>query len=190
MFFFTISDHVPPAEQLGAINCVMPLTIRTVQPNDWPSILTIQDECYHALEPESLAVLQDKVKRAPTSCWVATSHGEVLGYLLCHPWPHASPPPLDTPLPSMTEAEIFYLHDLAIASKARGMGAGMALLDRALSYATANGFSKAALVAVQNAPAFWQKQGFNETPCPKSLDEYGSGARYMTRRLHDSVNAF
>ena len=73
----------------------------------------------------------------------------------------------------------FYLHDLAVSRQARGKGIGQRLLATALAFATDEGFEHAGLVAVQDAPAFWRKQGFKPASTQKSLAEYGEGATYM-----------
>ena len=80
----------------------------------------------------------------------------------------------------------FYLHDLAVSSKARGLGVGQRLLARALAFASRAGYRHAGLVAVQDAPAFWRKQGFVPADTGKSLVEYGDGAVYMRLPLADS----
>lgn len=155
------------------------IKIRTIRPLDWPAIMTIQSECYHQLEPEPLEVMSNKAELAPACCWVAERQGKVLGYLLCHPWRAHCPPPLSQPLQPLTDHEEFYLHDLAVSGEARGLGVGQRLLATALAFASDEGYQHAGLVAVQDAPAFWRKQGFVPARTPKSLEEYGEGAVYM-----------
>ena len=89
------------------------------------------------------------------------------------------PPPLSVPMQVLAGDEEFYLHDLAISNKARGLGVGQRLLATALDYASREGYEHAGLVAVQDAPAFWQKAGFMPSPTSKPLGEYGEGAVYM-----------
>ena len=155
------------------------IKIRTIRPLDWPAIMTIQSEFYHQLEPEPLEVMSNKAQLAPACCWVAERQGRVLGYLLCHPWRAHQPPPLSVPMKALAGHDEFYLHDLAVSSKARGLGVGQRLLARALAFASHAGYRHAGLVAVQDAPAFWRKQGFVPARTPKSLEEYGEGAVYM-----------
>ncbi|ATP90461.1 GNAT family N-acetyltransferase [Aeromonas caviae] len=162
------------------------ITIRTIRTPDWPAIMAIQHECYHQFEPEPLEVMQNKTELAPASCWVAERQGKVLGYLLCHPWRAHQPPPLSVPMKALAGHDEFYLHDLAVSSKARGLGVGQRLLARALAFASHAGYRHAGLVAVQDAPAFWRKQGFVPADTGKSLVEYGDGAVYMRLPLADS----
>ncbi len=155
------------------------IKIRTIRALDWPAIMAIQSECYHQLEPEPLEVMSNKAELAPACCWVAERQGRVLGYLLCHPWCAHQPPPLSVPMTALAGHEEFYLHDLAVSDQARGLGVGQRLLATALDFASREGYRHAGLVAVQDAPAFWRKQGFVPARTPKSLEEYGEGAVYM-----------
>lgn len=163
------------------------LKIRTIRALDWPAIMAIQHECYHLFDPEPLEVMQNKSELAPDCCWVAERQGKVLGYLLCHPWRAHQPPPLSVPMQRLAGNEEFYLHDLAVAGAARGIGVGQRLLATALAFASEEGFEHAGLVAVQDAPAFWHKQGFVPAATRKSLEEYGEGAVYMRLPLAEPV---
>ncbi|MGB6189995.1 MAG: N-acetyltransferase [Aeromonas molluscorum] len=167
----------------------MSIQIRPVSPEDWPQIMAIQAECYHQLSPEPLSVMRNKAELAPQSCWVGEVRGVVLGYLLCHPWRTHQPPPLSQPMMALAGEEEFYLHDLAVSARARGQGMGQALLDQALSHASRSGYTRLGLVAVQDAPAFWLRQGFTPAHTLKSLAEYGDGALYMERRINDGPSA-
>ncbi|MEW7865308.1 GNAT family N-acetyltransferase [Aeromonas diversa] len=162
----------------------MPVSIRTIRYGDWSAIMHIQAQCYHELVPEPLHILQQKVGLSPQTCWVAERGGQVLGYLLCHPWHYGPPPSLSCPIGEMTRDEIFYLHDLAIADEARGLGVGQRLVDTALDHAKEDGYDEVALIAVQDAPAYWRRHGFVATPTSKSLAEYGEDAEFMKLKLN------
>ncbi|WP_349922008.1 GNAT family N-acetyltransferase [Aeromonas veronii] len=155
------------------------INIRAIRAPDWPAIMKIQHECYHQFDPEPLDVMQNKSELAPACCWVAERQGKVLGYLLCHPWRARRPPPLSVAMQRLAGDEEFYLHDLAVSGEARGIGVGQRLLATALAFASEEGFAHAGLVAVQDAPAFWRKQGFLPAATDKCLAEYGEGAVYM-----------
>ncbi|MCS3459931.1 GNAT family N-acetyltransferase [Aeromonas sp. BIGb0445] len=161
----------------------MSIQIRPITPEDWPQIMAIQAECYRQLAPEPLSVMRNKAELAPQCCWVGEIKGAVLGYLLCHPWHAHQPPSLSVPMAALTGDEEFYLHDLAVSTRARGLGLGQALLDQALRHASHSGYARLGLVAVQDAPAFWLRQGFAPAQSRKSLAEYGDGALYMERLL-------
>ena len=163
------------------------INIRAIRALDWPAIMRIQHECYHQFDPEPLEVMSNKAELAPECCWVAEHQGKVLGYLLCHPWRARRPPPLSVTMPGLAGSEEFYLHDLAVAGEARGIGVGQRLLATALAFASEEGFEHAGLVAVQDAPTFWRKQGFVPATTDKSLAEYGEGAVYMRLPLTEPV---
>ena len=138
------------------------ITIRTIRTPDWPAIMAIQHECYHQFEPEPLEVMQNKTELAPASCWVAERQGKVLGYLLCHPWRAHQPPPLSVPMKALAGHDEFYLHDLAVSSKARGLGVGQRLLARALAFASHAGYRHAGLVRFRMPPPSGASRGL----CP------------------------
>ncbi|MFM4717725.1 GNAT family N-acetyltransferase [Aeromonas bivalvium] len=161
----------------------MSIQIRSISPQDWPQIMAIQAECYHQLTPEPLSVMSNKAELAPDCCWVAEYQGRVRGYLLCHPWCANQPPPLSVTMTALAGAQEFYLHDLAVSAEVRGMGVGQRLLATALTFASNKGYQHAGLVAVQDAPTFWRKQGFVPSATTKSLAEYGEGAVYMRLSL-------
>lgn len=145
--------------------------------------MRIQAQCYHDVTPEPLPILQQKAQLSPDTCWVAERSGEVLGYLLCHPWHHGHPPSLSRPIEQLDGDDLFYMHDLAISDRARGLGVGQRLIDTALSHAREDGYNEVALIAVQDAPAYWRRQGFVASPTGKCLAEYGQDAQFMKLRL-------
>ena len=68
--------------------------------------------------------------------------------------------PLDGIAPA---ADVFYVHDLAVARRCRGSGTGRLLATRLLDGARAAGFRRAELVSVQGSAPFWEKFGFRAT---------------------------
>jgi GNAT superfamily N-acetyltransferase len=68
---------------------------------------------------------------------------------------------LRTPLAAVpAEADVFYVHDVAVASRCRGRGIGRLLATRLLDLARSEGFTRAELVSVQGSAGFWEKFGF------------------------------
>ena len=168
----------------------MSVKVRVIEEGDWEMIMVIQEASYFLFEPESLDVMQDKAAMAGECCWVAESEGAVVGYLLCHPWPAFSAPPLGQRLPRpslQTESSTleFYMHDLAVHPSQRGRSVATKLIRTALTWARAQGYLHASLVAVQDAPSFWLKHGFQAASCSKPLDQYGKDASYMRLSLSD-----
>lgn len=60
--------------------------IREMRRNDLPFIMRIQQCCYHAIVPESQAVMVSKLTIGPGCCFVCEEGNQVVGYLLGHPW--------------------------------------------------------------------------------------------------------
>lgn len=57
-------------------------------------------------------------------------------------------------------ADVFYIHDVAVAPRCQGRGLGRQLATRLLDLARANGFTRAELVSVQGSESFWRTFGF------------------------------
>jgi GNAT superfamily N-acetyltransferase len=70
---------------------------------------------------------------------------------------------LGSPLASVPEdADIFYVHDVAVAARCRGKGLGRLLAERLLDVGRARGFTRGELVSVQGSAPFWERFGFGE----------------------------
>lgn len=68
---------------------------------------------------------------------------------------------LRTPLAAVAaEADVFYVHDVAVALRCRGRGIGRLLAARLLGLARSEGLTRAELVSVQGSAPFWEKFGF------------------------------
>lgn len=132
-------------------------------------------------------VLAEKLLLYPDGAWLCESGGTACGYLLSHPWPAQTVPPLDAPLGAIPpDVGTYYLHDLALLPAARGLGAAGAIVRTALAHAAAAGFRTASLVAVNDSRAFWELRGFAVAEVPDlaaKLAAYEPDACYMTRNL-------
>lgn len=134
-------------------------------------------ECFaerQALVPEGCFVLSDEA-------------GSVRGYLMAYPWRRNSAPPLDSLIGAVPEeADVVYLHDLALHPETRGGGYTRLIVERLAEQAKAAGWREIALVAVNEATAFWERNGFgvqNPPGMAEKLASYGADARYMIRAL-------
>jgi ribosomal protein S18 acetylase RimI-like enzyme len=68
---------------------------------------------------------------------------------------------LGSPLAALPpHADMFYVHDVAVARRCRGRGIGHELASRLLAVARAGGFRRAELVSVQGSAPFWKRFGF------------------------------
>lgn len=125
---------------------------------------------------------------APEGCFVLSGDdGAVRGYLMAYPWRRDAAPPLDSLIGAIpADAEVIYLHDLAVHPDTRGGGHTRTIVERLAEQARAAGWPAIALVAVNEATAFWERNGFMvQTPpgMAEKLASYGDDARYMVRPL-------
>ena len=67
----------------------------------------------------------ERVRLYPSGCFIYKSADRPCGYILSHPWVRNSPTPLNALLGQIPgDARTYYLHDLALLPKVRGLGAG------------------------------------------------------------------
>lgn len=160
------------------------MLLRTIQLIDWPCIMAIQNECYHAFPTESMEVMQSKWHISPNSCFVIENNNQVQGYCLAHPWQIKEPPALNQLIDSLPDTvNTLYIHDLALSSTIQGQGAGVKLLNQCKLFAKTHHFDHLSLVAVQGAEQFWYKQGFIEQLTDKSLQSYCNSPKFMVLSL-------
>jgi GNAT superfamily N-acetyltransferase len=145
----------------------------------WPDIQRLQAEVYHQVEPENTETLRSKWLASPASCFVARQGEAVLAYLLAHGWDSEAPPKLFQPIEPATEGRFLFLHDLAVSTRASGLGVGRKMVDRLLAVARQRRFSQIRLVAVQGSVPFWQKMGFEPVPGVRPSRSYGDDATLM-----------
>ena len=155
---------------------------------DLPVIMAAAAEV-HPDYPEGEAVFTERLALHPAGCLVLAGGDGIGGYVLSHPWRFGQVPALDSLLGALPEdADIYYIHDLALLPLARGGGAASACVHRLAAHARAAGFARMALVAVGNSAGFWQRQDFREAhdeALARKLASYDSAARYMIRDLKD-----
>lgn len=157
-----------------------PLTER-----DLAAVTAIQNSVFDPLYRETQDVLGSRLAIAPTCCWGAFRDGELLAYILSHPWPAGSPPPIGQPLAPPPAGDNWFIHDLACAPEARGLRLAQGLVRCAADSASKLGLVRGDLIAVQGAWSFWEKVGYapaetlSEALAAK-VAAYGPDARYMT----------
>jgi len=165
----------------------MTASIRRLHADDLEAILQIQAAAYPELA-ESPAAIADRLLQAPNWCWGAEHNGVLSAYLLTHPWRQPEPPLWNTALPLLpAQSACLYIHDLALASMARGSGVATRLIGAVLQRARHARFTEAQLIAVQGSQTFWQRQGFQPTQAQGKLADtlasYGADTQMMWRRL-------
>jgi len=137
---------------------------------------------------EGRACFDNRLRLHPSGCFVlADEAGAVRGYLVAYPWRAGEAPALNTLVEALpADADLVYLHDLALHPRVRGQGWSRPAVERLAADARAAGWPALALVAVNDAAPFWARHGFavEESPAlARKLAGYGPGARYMVRPL-------
>jgi ribosomal protein S18 acetylase RimI-like enzyme len=159
---------------------------RQMYPADIPAILAIQEEAY-PWHQEDRAIFEDRLALYPQGCLALELDGELVGYILSHPWHADDPPSLDSKLGKLPDRPgTYYLHDLALLKSAYGKGHGARVVRHLAETAGAMDYKSMSLIAVNQSVPFWQKHGFVPRPLASlaaKLTSYGEGAVYMTRPL-------
>lgn len=137
---------------------------------------------------EGRACFANRLALHPTGCFVlADEVGAVRGYMVAYPWRAGEAPALNTLVDDLpADADLLYLHDLALHPDVRGRGWSRPAVERLADDAREAGWPALALVAVNDAAPFWARHGFavEESPAmTRKLASYGPGARYMVRPL-------
>ncbi|MBU1385475.1 MAG: GNAT family N-acetyltransferase [Alphaproteobacteria bacterium] len=131
---------------------------------------------------------ENRLALHPEGCFVlAGRDGAAKGYLVAYPWREGHAPALNTLIETIpADADVLYLHDLALHPDARGGGWTGSIIEELARSAKAAGWPAVALVAVNDAAPFWEGRGFTVVETPEmaaKLAGYGPDARYMIRRL-------
>jgi len=123
----------------------------------------------------------------PGGCFVLAGDEGPKGYLVAYPWRSNDTPALNTRIEAIPDdADLMYLHDLALHPEARGGGWSRPIVERLAENAVRDGWQALALVAVNEAAPFWERHGFvvvESAAMRAKLASYGPDARYMIRRL-------
>ncbi len=162
----------------------MPLAWRTMTPADLGRVAEIAAIGFPD-HFEGRDCFENRLALNPAGCFVlATSEG-LEGYLVAYPWRAEAAPALNTLIEAIPdEASVLYLHDLALTPAVRGQGWSKPAVKAVVDLAGAGGWTRIALVAVNDAVNFWRGHGFEVRDTPEmaaKLASYGSDARYMTR---------
>lgn len=159
--------------------------LRPLTHADLSAAVEIQNAVYLPLYRESAPILGSRITTAPTCCWGAFEDDNLAAYILSHPWPAGSPPAIGETLTAGPRGDNWFIHDLAISPKARGLGLGRALVARGARSARELGLIRADLIAVQGAANFWGRFGFappEHMPpgVAAKVAAYGPDAHYLT----------
>lgn len=163
--------------------------IRKMLLEDLDAVIQIQALAYSDDFLESPQVFARKLQLAPEFCWVAQQIDQVLGYLFSHPWADHLPPALHSPLDTLpSPSYLWFIHDMAIAPVARGLGLASRLYQIAQQTAFEHQLQESLLVAMPGVDAFWSNHGYqkatelNQQQLLK-LAQYGPGSQLMYRKM-------
>ena len=171
----------------GAERALPQLVWRPMRPGDIDAVVEIARLSFPD-HFEARACFENRLALYPRGCFVlADGDAPAQGYLIAYPWRADGAPPLNTVIEGLpTDPAVLYLHDLALHPETRGGGLTRAVIERLAEQATEDGWPAVALVAVNDAVAFWSRHGFVEQTASgmaAKLASYGPDARYMVRRL-------
>lgn len=158
-------------------------TWRQLSVSDIAGVLRVADEIHPDL-PEGDFVFTERVKLFPDGCLALIDGDEVCGYAISHPIRHSQPPALDSLLGEIApNADQYYIHDVAILPKFRGLGLARDCIEKLLE--VAKRYPTTCLISVYGTTPFWARFGFvaeqvNDVLSEK-LREYGEDASYLTR---------
>ncbi|KAL4951506.1 hypothetical protein BDW69DRAFT_169857 [Aspergillus filifer] len=144
-------------------------------------------DAVHPGLPESSRVFTERVKLYPEGCLVlADTGGQICGYAISHPIRYHQPPALDTLLGKIvSDANTYYIHDIAILPEFRGGGLAAECVNKLLEVASRSGFQACELVSVYGTEAFWARFGFLKGQVGDLLQDklrgYGEEAVYLSR---------
>ena len=137
---------------------------------------------------ESRACFANRLALNPTGCFVLDrGDSTVQGYLMAYPWIAGAAPKINTLINALpAKASVMYLQDMALHPRVRRAGWSGPMVERLAAETRAAGWTRLALIAVNDAAPFWERHGFAAIEAPalvETLAGYGPEARYMIRRL-------
>lgn len=174
-------------EQTEAERPLSSLNWRAMTPGDLDGVVAVAHVSFPD-HPEERACFANRLDLYPQGCFVlAAQDGTIMGYLVAYPWKLNAAPALNVLIDAIpADAEVVYLHDLALHPDTRGGGFTRPVVERVAQEAKDAGWPSVALVAVNDASTFWARNGFeiqNPPGMAEKLASYGDDARYMVRPL-------
>lgn len=162
--------------------------VRAMTADDVTAVLAIQAECYVPEMNEAATVIRGRLQSSPDSAWVLEDAQGVAAYLVAYRSVLGKVTALGAGFAPAAVPDTLYLHDLAVAKRARGTRAGAVLVEQAWVMARREALAYSALVSVQNSRAFWTQLGYRltDTLHPRQaehLASYSTECGYMTATL-------
>ena len=158
------------------------LTFRHLTPDDLPELHRLEAETYEPALHESDEAFLRLIALYPEGAFGFFDGAALCAYAFAVPLPAGSVLDLKAPLQALPpDADMFYIHDVAVAAAYRGRGLALTLVTKLLELARDRGFPTSELVSVQGSAPFWGLFGFERV----SEFEYvpGTPATKMMRRM-------
>lgn len=140
----------------------MSYVIRPMIAEDLNAVLAVQADAYDDHFHESSEVIAARLGACANTAWVAEKSGDVCAYLVAYKSHMGKVTALNAIFAHVTDPDCLYLHDLAIAQRARGAGLARQLLMAAEKCVDEQKLMQLALISVQDSKAFWSGFGFND----------------------------
>jgi predicted N-acetyltransferase YhbS len=136
-------------------------TFRRLTPVDLDQIHRLEAETYVPSLHESDEAFLRIIELFPEGAFGIFDEDELCAYAFAVPLPAGTLLTLRAPLTALPpEADMFYIHDVAVGDRHRGRGLATQLVERLLDLARARGLRTSELVSVQGSAPFWQRFGF------------------------------
>jgi predicted N-acetyltransferase YhbS len=149
------------------------LTFRHLTPDDLPALHRLEAEAYEPALHESDEAFLRLIALYPEGAFGFFDEAALCGYAFAVPLPSGSVLDLKAPLQALPpDADMFYIHDVAVAAAYRGRGLAAELVVKLLDLARDRGYRTSELVSVQGSAPFWGRFGFERV----SEFEYAPGA--------------
>lgn len=150
------------------------------------SLACVADQIHPGL-PESEEVFAERIKLFPEGCLglLEDNCDELYGYVISHPIKRLQPPALNSMLGELaSDADQYYIHDLAILPKFRGRGLAEECINHLFTIAKRR--PTTCLISVYGTERFWSRFGFLPVKIDAVLEaklrEYGDDAIYLERK--------
>ncbi|RAL17488.1 uncharacterized protein BO97DRAFT_439377 [Aspergillus homomorphus CBS 101889] len=163
---------------------------RRLTPSDIEGLMRVADEVHPGL-PESSEIFIERVQLYPEGCLALEENGQICGYAISHPIRQGQAPALNSLLGTIaSDADQYYIHDVAILPRLRGRNLAAEGIGRLL--AVASRYPATCLVSVYGTESFWGRFDFVSRPVDGGLREklraYGDDSVYLSRE-NDLIEA-
>ena len=172
-------------------------SLAALTPDHLVGVLSVQARAYGDALLEAPDVLRSKLRVPGETCWGAFLAGapdtplplpeqRLCAYAIAHAQAPDAPLALNKVLherAAPTAADWLYVHDIAVDPDCAGQRLAERLLTQVLARARQHALTRAMLVAVQGAEAYWARHGFAARPAPMPVLGFGADAVWMARAL-------